>query len=133
MISAWVGAPQKWPGDKLFKLRKSTFWVSASFFLNSNFKSKYLTFFYLLTYLFFSLLWRTSVRKHLLILQSRNKQIWYIFESWFRKKKIGLIWQVVFKLGYYFVNGGRIPLLNLDELRQKSHTTIILEKFVNMP
>ena len=34
MISAWVGAPQNWPGDKLFKSRKSEFWER----LNSNFQ-----------------------------------------------------------------------------------------------
>ena len=33
MISAWVGAPQNWPGDKCFKPRKSKFWER----LNSNF------------------------------------------------------------------------------------------------
>ena len=32
--TAWVGAPQNWPGEKFFKPRKSKFWKR----LNSNFK-----------------------------------------------------------------------------------------------
>ena len=43
------------------------------------------------------------------------------------KKNVGLVWQVVFKLGY-FVNGGRIPLLSLNELGEKSQATIIVGK-----
>ena len=31
----------------------------------------------------------------------------------------------------YFVKGDRIPLLNLNKLREKSQATIILGKFVN--
>ena len=30
MISAWVRAPQNWPGDKFFKPTKSKFWVRLS-------------------------------------------------------------------------------------------------------
>ena len=33
----------------------------------------------------------------------------------------------------YFVKGGRIPLLSLNELGEKSKVTIILGKFVNKP
>ena len=40
-------------------------------------------------------------------------------------KNIGLIWQVVFKLGYLFLKGGR------NELGEKSQGTVILGKFVN--
>ena len=47
------------------------------------------------------------------------------------KKYFSLIWQLVFKLRYYFVRRGRIPLLNLNELREKSRATIIVGKFVN--
>ena len=36
------------------------------------------------------------------------------------KKNFSLILQVVFKFGTYFVKRGRIPLLNLNELGEKS-------------
>ena len=49
------------------------------------------------------------------------------------KKNLSLIWLVVFKLGYPFCNRGRIPLLSLDELEEKSQATIIFGKFVNKP
>ena len=42
------------------------------------------------------------------------------------KKYFSLIWQVVFKLGYDFVKRGRISLLSLNELGEKSWATIIL-------
>ena len=47
------------------------------------------------------------------------------------KKDIILTWQLVFKLGYLFYKGGRIPLISLNELGEKSQATIILGKFVN--
>ena len=37
----------------------------------------------------------------------------------------------IFKLGYIFVKRGRIPLLSLNELGEKSQAIIILGKFVN--
>ena len=33
MISAWVGVQKNWPGDKLFKLRKSKFWERQFFWI----------------------------------------------------------------------------------------------------
>ena len=39
----------------------------------------------------------------------------------------------IFKLGYIFVKRGRIPLLSLNELGEKSRATIILGKFVSKP
>ena len=48
------------------------------------------------------------------------------------KKNFSLMWQVVFKLGYVFCHS-RIPLLTLNELREKSGATIILHKFANKP
>ena len=39
----------------------------------------------------------------------------------------------IFKLGYIFVKRGRITLLSLNELGEKSRATIILGKFVNNP
>ena len=47
------------------------------------------------------------------------------------KKNFSLIREVVFKLGYFFVNRGRIPLLSFNELGEKSQATIILGKFVS--
>ena len=48
------------------------------------------------------------------------------------KRNFSLIWLVVFKLGYvFFVNRGRILLLSLSELGEKSQATVILSKFVN--
>ena len=47
------------------------------------------------------------------------------------KKNLSLIWLVVFKLGYLFCNRGRIPLLSLDELEEKSQATIVFGKFAN--
>ena len=44
------------------------------------------------------------------------------------KKNFSLIWQVVFKLGAVFCKRGRIPLLSLNELWEKSQATIILAK-----
>ena len=49
------------------------------------------------------------------------------------KKSFSFIWQVVFKLGTYFVIRGRILLLSLNELEEKSRVTITLGKFVNKP
>ena len=43
------------------------------------------------------------------------------------------IWQVVFKLETYFAKRGRIPLLSLNEIGEKSQVTRILGKFVNKP
>ena len=60
MMSAWVGVSQNYPGDELFKLRKSMFCV-RQFFSNLAL-SKYLTFFYLITYLFLQLKYRTSIK-----------------------------------------------------------------------
>ena len=45
------------------------------------------------------------------------------------KRNFGLIWHVVFKLGYLFVKGGRLPLLSLNELGEKSQSAITLGKF----
>ena len=44
------------------------------------------------------------------------------------------MWQVVFKLEYLFcqdVKEGRIPILNLNELNEKSRTKNIPHNFVN--
>ena len=49
------------------------------------------------------------------------------------KKGFSFIWQVVFKLGAYFVMRGRILLLRLNELEEKSRVTITLGKYVNKP
>ena len=49
------------------------------------------------------------------------------------KKHFSVIWQVVLKLDAYFVKSGRIPLLTLSELGEKSQVTIILSNFVNKP
>ena len=56
---------------------------------------------------------------------SRNK----FSSSLVHKKNFRLIWQVIFKAGYFFVKRGRIPLLSLNKLGKKSQTTIILGKF----
>ena len=48
-----------------------------------------------------------------------------------QKKNFGLIWQVVFKLNTFFVKGGRIPLLSLIEVDEKSRATNFLGDFVN--
>ena len=66
LISAWVGAPQKRPGDEIFKLGKPKFWVCHLFSI-VTFK-KYLTFPYLITYLFLLLTYffnfkKTSIKK----------------------------------------------------------------------
>ena len=52
MGSTWLGGPQKlWPGDELFKLSETKFWVCQFFSKNFIINIKYLTFLTLLTYL----------------------------------------------------------------------------------
>ena len=53
------------------------------------------------------------------------------FGSLAHKKNFGLIWQVLFKLGYFFCQG--TPLLSLNELEEKLRATIIIGKSVNKP
>ena len=47
-------------------------------------------------------------------------------------KNFSLISQVVFESGY-LVRRGRIPLLSLNELREKPQEIIIFSKFVSKP
>ena len=54
------------------------------------------------------------------------------FMSLVHKKNFSLICQVVLKLEYVFCQG-RIPLLSLNKLGEKSRATIILGKFVSKP
>ena len=55
-----------------------------------------------------------------------------VSRSLVHKKHFSLIWPVDDK-DMYFAKRGRIPLLSLNELGEKSHPTIILGKFVNKP
>ena len=48
------------------------------------------------------------------------------------QKNFSLISQVVFESGY-LVRRGRIPLLSLNELREKPQEIIIFSKFVSKP
>ena len=61
VISAWVGACQK-KKEKTFQAWKIEV-LKRQFLLNKNYLSKYLTFFYLLTYWFLLLALKTSIKR----------------------------------------------------------------------
>ena len=66
-------------------------------------------------------------------------QIWNISKgvnsrgSFVNTEKFCLIRLAVFELQHIFVQGGRKPLLNLNEIDSGSRTVIILEHFANKP
>ena len=69
-------------------------------------------------------------RGYSLVQLKSQRQIWRSLVYKKKKKK----WPLVFKLGYVFCQKrGRIPLLSLNELREKSQGIIILGEFVNKP
>ena len=56
-----------------------------------------------------------------------------LFGSLVHKKNFGLIWQVVFKLGYLFCQGRYDTTFEVEWTWIKIGETIIIGKFVNKP
>ena len=68
------------------------------------------------------------------VVTGMRKFAWSTFSrGLIRKKNVGLVWKVVFKLEYLFCKAGEISLSSLNEIGGKSRATIILGKFVNNP
>ena len=68
------------------------------------------------------------------VVTGMRKFAWSTFSrGLIRKKNVGLVWKVVFKLEYLFCKAREISLSSLNEIGGKSRATIILGKFVNNP